>query len=145
MNLDRIIAVRNNKTVYRDGERCLKVFGEGYTKAEILNEARNQELVLEAGINVPEVLEIKDVDGKWAIVYRYIKGKTVEQLIKEQPESREKLLSDFVDLQVDIHSKSCPELTKLKDKMNRRICKTDLPATVRYSLHEQLESTSRIA
>lgn len=145
MNLDRIIAVRNNKTVYRDGERCLKVFGEGYTKAEILNEARNQELVLEAGINVPEVLEITDVDGKWAIVYRYIKGKTVEQLMKEQPENREKLLSDFVDLQVDIHSKTCPELTKLKDKMNRRICKTDLPATVRYSLHEQLESTSRIA
>ena len=76
MNLDRIIAVRNNKTVYRDGERCLKVFGEGYTKAEILNEARNQELALEVGINVPEVLEITDIDGKWAIVYRYIKGKT---------------------------------------------------------------------
>ena len=29
MNLDRIIAVRNNKTVYRDGDRCLKVFNEG--------------------------------------------------------------------------------------------------------------------
>ena len=35
MNLDRIIAVRNNKTVYRDGDRCLKVFNEGYSKADV--------------------------------------------------------------------------------------------------------------
>ena len=26
MNLDRVIAVRNNKTIYRDGDRCIKVF-----------------------------------------------------------------------------------------------------------------------
>ena len=29
MNLDRIIAVRNHKTVYRDGDLCMKVFVEG--------------------------------------------------------------------------------------------------------------------
>ena len=28
MNLDRIIAVRTNKTVYRDGEYCVKVFDD---------------------------------------------------------------------------------------------------------------------
>ena len=28
MNLDRVIAVRNNKTVYRDGDKCIKVFSE---------------------------------------------------------------------------------------------------------------------
>ena len=28
MKLDRVIAVRNNKTVYRDGEKCVKVFDE---------------------------------------------------------------------------------------------------------------------
>lgn len=30
MNLDRIIAVRNNKTVYHDGDKCLKVFDKTY-------------------------------------------------------------------------------------------------------------------
>ena len=39
MNLDRVIAVRNNKTIYRDGERCIKVFNEEYSKADVLNEA----------------------------------------------------------------------------------------------------------
>ena len=41
MNLDKIIAVRNEKTVYRDGDRCLKVFGAGYSKADVLSEATN--------------------------------------------------------------------------------------------------------
>ena len=42
MNLDRIIAVRTDKTVYRDGDRCLKVFNEDFSKADVLNEALNR-------------------------------------------------------------------------------------------------------
>ena len=49
MNLDRMIAVRNNKTIYRDGERCLKVFQEDYSKADVLNEALNQARIEETG------------------------------------------------------------------------------------------------
>ena len=52
MNFDRIIAVRNDKTVYRDSERCLKVFNSGYTKADVLNEALNQARVEETGLNI---------------------------------------------------------------------------------------------
>ncbi len=37
MNLDRIIAVRNSKTVYRDGKKCIKVFNEDYSKADVLS------------------------------------------------------------------------------------------------------------
>ena len=39
MKLDRVIAVRNSKTVYRDGENCYKVFDADYSKADVLNEA----------------------------------------------------------------------------------------------------------
>ena len=42
MNLDRVIAVRTNKTVYRDGDKCIKVFDSDYSKADVLNEALNQ-------------------------------------------------------------------------------------------------------
>ena len=41
MKLDQIIAVRKNKTVYRDGDRCIKVFDADYSKADVLNEALN--------------------------------------------------------------------------------------------------------
>ena len=48
MNLDRIIAVRNSKTVYRDGDRCLKVFNEDYSK-DFVAEYIKQDLMLVAG------------------------------------------------------------------------------------------------
>ena len=52
MNLDRIIAVRNSKTLYRDGDKCIKVFDENYSKADILNEALNTARVEETGLNI---------------------------------------------------------------------------------------------
>lgn len=140
MKLDRIIAARNNKTVYRDGDLCLKVFDETYSKADILNEALNQARVEETGLNIPKIREVTVIDGKWTIVTDYIKGKTLAQLMFEEPEKRDEYLDLFVSLQIEIHSKTCPLLTKIKDKMNRKISLTDFDATTRYDLHTRLDA-----
>lgn len=140
MNLDRIIAVRTDKTVYRDGDRCLKVFSEDFSKADVLNEALNQARIEETGLNIPKILEVTVIDGKWTIVSEFIKGKTLARLIEENPDKKDEYLSLFVDLQLQMHSKTCKGLTKLKDKMNRKISETDLSATVRYDLHTRLEA-----
>lgn len=84
MNLDRVIAVRNSKTVYRDGENCVKVFDENYSKADVLNEALNQARVEETGLNIPKIKEVMTLDGKWTIVSDYIAGKTLDRLMKEK-------------------------------------------------------------
>ena len=86
MKLDRIIAVRNNKTVYRDGNLCMKVFDASYSKADILNEALNQARVEETGLAIPKIREVTVIDGKWTIVTDYIKGKTLAQLMQENPD-----------------------------------------------------------
>ena len=141
MKLDRVIAVRNNKTIYRDGDKCVKVFDEHYSKADVLNEALNQARIEETGLNIPKILEVTMIDGKWAIVTEYIKGKTLAQLMDEaeDDETKNKYLEMFVDLQISVHSKTCPMLNKLKDKMNRKISISDLDATTRYDLHTRLE------
>ncbi|MBQ6552374.1 MAG: phosphotransferase [Clostridia bacterium] len=140
MNLNEIIAVRKNKTVYRDGDRCLKVFDSDFSKADILNEALNQARVEETGLNIPKVLEVTVIDGKWAIVSQFIEGKTLAQLMDEHPEKVDEYLALFVDLQLKMHAQTCPLLNKLQDKMNRKISETDLSATVRYELHTRLEA-----
>ena len=88
MKLDRVIAVRNNKTIYRDGDRCIKVFNADYSKADVLNEALNQARIEETGLNIPKVLEVTMIDGKWAIVSEYIKGKTLQELMDEDAEKK---------------------------------------------------------
>ncbi len=140
MKLDKIVAVRTTKTIYRDGDKIIKLFDENYSKADILNEALNQARVEETGLNIPKLLEVTKIDGKWAIVIEYIPGKTLEQLMKEHPEKIDEYLNLFVDLQMEVHSKRAPLLNKLKDKMNRKIAQTDLSATTRYELHTRLDS-----
>ena len=140
MTMERVIAVRNKKTIYRDGDKCIKVFHEDYSKADILHEALNQARIEETGLNIPRILAVTTVDGKWAIVSEYIKGKTLAQLMQENEDEKEKYLEMLVDLQLEVHSKTCPMLAKLKDKMNRKISQTALDATTRYDLHTRLES-----
>ncbi len=139
MKLDRVIAVRNNKTIYRDGDVCVKVFNSDYSKADVLNEALNQARIEETGLNIPKVLEVTMVDGKWAIVSEYIKGKTLAALMEENEEKKSEYLELLVDLQLEVQSKTCPLLNKLKDKMSRKISESSLDATNKYELHTRLE------
>ena len=139
MKLDRVIAVRNNKTIYRDGDKCIKVFDEHYSKADVLNEALNQARIEEIGLNIPKIFEVTMIDGKWAIVSEFIKGKTLAQLMQENPDKKDEYLEMFVELQTTVHKATCPLLNKLKDKMNGKISKAELDATTRYDLHTRLE------
>ena len=129
MNLNRIIAVRNNKTLYRDGDKCIKVFNAEYSKADVLNEALNQARIEEIGLNVPKVLDVTTIDGKWAIVTEYIEGKTLSTLIKENPDKKAEYIELLVDLQMQVHAKRAPLLNRLKDKLDAKIAKTNLFAT----------------
>lgn len=138
-NMDRVIAVRNTKTVFRDGDRCIKMFDEHYTKADVLNEALNLARIEETGLHVPAVLEVSRIDGKWALITEYIKGKTLTQLMEAHPEDKNRYIEQLVDLQVEVHGKKCPQLGKLKDKMATQIALADLDATTRYDLYTRLE------
>lgn len=140
MNMENIIATRPNKVIYRDGDKCIKVFNEDFSKADILNEALNQARIEETGLNIPKILGVTMVEGKWAIITEYIEGKTLAQLMEEHPEKQDEYLNLFVDIQLTIHSKTAPHLHKLKDKMNRKISASRLDATTRYDLHTRLES-----
>lgn len=140
MKLDRVIAVRNNKTIYKDGDTCIKVFNADYSKADVLNEALNQARIEETELKIPKILEVTMIDGKWAIVSEFIKGKTLAQLMEENPDKKQEYIEMLVDIQLDMHSRTCPLLNKLKDKMNRKISQTELDATTRYDLHTRLDS-----
>ena len=139
MKFDETIALRSNKTVYRDGDNCIKVFNAEYSKSDVLNEALNQARVEETGLNIPKIHGVTMIEGKWAIIYEYIKGRTLAELMEENPEKKDEYIELLVDIQMNVHTKTCPLLTKLKDKMNRKISQTTLDATTRYDLHTRLE------
>ncbi len=105
----------------------------------MLNEALNQARVEETGLNIPKIKEVTMMDGKWAIISEFIPGKTLARLMEEEPEKKDEYLALLVELQLAVQAKECPLLTKLKDKMNRKISLSELDATARYDLHTRLE------
>jgi len=139
MKLDTIVAKRTSKTIYRDGDKSIKLFDADYSKADVLNEALNQARVEETGLNIPKVLEVTKIDGKWAIVSEFIEGKPLSELMETNTDKLDEYLDMFVNLQMKVHSKTSPLLNKLKDKMNRKISEADVDDNTRYELHTRLE------
>ncbi len=139
MKLDNIVCVRKDKTIYRDGDKIIKLFNEDFHKADVLNEALNHARIEETGLNTAKILGVTTFEGKWAIILEYIEGKTLEQLMIENPDKKDEYIELLVDIQLDMHSRTNSMLPKLKDKMNRKISLTDLDATTRYELHTRLE------
>lgn len=136
---DQVIATRPKKVIYRDGDTIVKLFSEDYSKASVLNEALNQARVEETDLNIPKIIEVFKEGKQWAIRSDYIEGKTLQQLMDENPDQKEEYLKQFVGLQMLIHTKKAPLLTKLKDKMHRKISDSKFEATIRFELHTRLE------
>ncbi len=143
MKLDNVIAERQHKKIYRDGNLVAKVFDESFPKSDILNEALNQARVEETGLNIPKIEEVTKIDGKWAIISDYIEGKTLKELMDENPDKIDEYMNLFVDVQLKILSKKCPLLKRIKDKMQDKISQADLDATTRYELHTRLASMKK--
>lgn len=139
MEIEKILIERTNKRIYKSGKFVVKKFDSDFSKSDILNEALNQARVEETGLKIPQLEEVKKIDGKWAIVLDYIEGKTLAEIIENDRKNLEMYMEKFVDIQIEIHSKRSPLLNKLKDKMSRKIDETNLDATTRYELHTRLE------
>ena len=140
-----LIATTATKKVYRDGDKAIKVFNVNFPKAEVLNEALITARVEEVGgIDVPRVLEVGFYKDQWAITYDFIEGKTLQQLMDENPDRLPEYMEKMVDLHLSILAKQCPLLNKLKDKMSRQILEIeDLSDVIRYDMRTQLDSMPR--
>lgn len=136
-----LIVKRSYKEVYKCDDSIVKVFAPEHPKSDIFNEALNTARVEESGLDIPRVTEVAKIDGKWAIAIEYKPGKTLEEMMEADRGNLEKYMEDFVDLQLTIHQKTSPLLSKLKDKLARQINSLkELDATTRYELMTRLES-----
>lgn len=144
MTEKKVLAERNTKIIYRDGDKVIKTFNDQYTKAEVLNEALNASRVEEStNLNVPKILGVNTIDGKWSITSEYIEGKSLADLIKENPNKVDAYLDLLVDLQLKVQSCKVPLLTNLRDKFNRKIDECNLDPVVKYDLHTRIEGAPK--
>lgn len=141
MDLGIVIAQRDTKTVYKKDNETIKLFVEGYSKPNILNEALNLARVEEVELNIPKLKEVKMIENRWALVIEHVEGKSLETLMNENPEKKDEYMNLFVDVQLNILSHEAPAmLNKIKEKMKRKIASTDLNDDIKFELNTRLES-----
>ena len=140
-NLDNPIAERKTKTVYKDGDKTIKLFVENYSKADILNEALNQARVEEGtDLNVPSLIAVTKINNRWALVSEHIEGTPLNKLMEEHPEKEDEYLNLFVDVQMNILNHKVPLLTTIKDKFRRKLnSATNIEENTKYELLQRLE------
>ena len=103
----------------------------------------NQARVEETSLHIPKVLGVEVIDGKWSLIWEYIEGETLEELMKKNPDKLNEYLEFFVDLQIRMSKEKVPLLGHLRDKMHAKISASAFPATVRYDLHVRLDGLPR--
>jgi aminoglycoside phosphotransferase (APT) family kinase protein len=143
MKTENIIANRPNKTIYREDNRCIKLFHHGTCKADVLNEALNQARVEQTAVLVPKVLEVTKINDCWAIISEFIEGETLSALINKEPDKKHEYIDTMVDIQLEIHAQECPLLTNHRDKMFRKIALTDYDPMTKYELQTHLNAMPR--
>lgn len=136
-----LIAQRKNKEIYVDNDKVIKLFVEEHSQSDILNEALNQSRVDEySNLNVPKLVEVRKLENRWAIVSERVEGKTISQMMKEQPEKTDEYLNLFVDVQLTILSNEVPLLNRIKEKFTRKLENaTNIDENTKYELLQRLQ------
>ncbi len=140
-NLTNKIAERQNKEIFNDNGKTVKLFVENHSKAFILNEALNHAKVEEGtDLNIPKLIAVTQINGRWALVYDYVEGASLEELMAQNPDKENEYLEKFVDIQMEILSKKVPLLNRIKEKFKRKLEEAEnINENVRYDLLHRLE------
>lgn len=143
MELKKLISESEKVRVYESDGKCVKVFKDpNEPKSVVLYEALTHTRVEETGFaRIPQFEEITKIDGKWVIIYQHINGKTLEELIRENPSKRDSYLEKMADLQIEINSLHSTKLSRQTDYLKRSIDGLDMIDDVKkYELMTRLSS-----
>lgn len=121
VNLENKIGTGAQADVYLHENKAIKVFKQGYSKANIFYEAMVNSIIEETGLPIAKVYEVLNIEDKVAIRMEYIEGITLQECILADIDNIYKYIDTMVDLQMKIHSKNTYLPLGLKDKLRERI------------------------
>lgn len=120
-----LIAEKTEYNVYKEGNLALKVYHDEKYKEKCLyaalTHARVETTLVNSFVKMPIIHEVSVIDGKWFVAMDWIEGKSLGQLMKENPDKLETYVNQFIEIQTELHAQYMPLLSKLKDKMARQI------------------------
>ena len=140
---DQPLAFGRTAEIYAwPGDRVLKLFHDWFPPEAIEYEGQIAKAVYSAGLNVPEVGEIVEVDGRLGLEYERLRGVLLGEEMRTKPWELGKQARLLARLQAEIHAiTDIRGIPALRAKLEQRITNTDkLSAEVREAALSALAS-----
>ncbi len=101
--------------------RVLKLFRPGWGEGDARYEAGKAEAVHAAGLPVPAVHGVAQVDGRFGIVYEEIVGRPLMESLKNRPWALREAARLLADLHLQVHRAEIPALPRVTDRLTRAV------------------------
>jgi len=101
--------------------QVLKLFLDRLPAADAEHEARLTRVVHEAGLPVPAVEGIVEVNGRSGIVFERVDGPSMLELLTSKPWKIPQFARTLAELQTALHSCEVPELPSLRRRLEEKI------------------------
>ena len=125
--------------LWKDNQ-VLKVFLDWCPATDVEREARSTQAVHKAGLPVPAVEVIVEMDGRLGIVFKRVEGPSMLGLFISKPWKLFQLAHVLAELHAGMHSCEVPELRSQRDKLESHIQRADaLPAPTKETVLKALE------
>jgi aminoglycoside phosphotransferase (APT) family kinase protein len=122
MHLEMIGEGKTTK-VYRDGNVAIKLYVNALPD-EACNEAKRQDFAVKAGLPVPEVYGVKELDCGVALEMQYIDGQDIVRP-KMDKDARRAAFKRLVGLQHEVHKINAESQPSLYQRLVRKIEESD--------------------
>lgn len=141
-DLSNIVCIKSTKTTYRDGDYLIKIYEDNIETSKILNAGLNQQRVSECtDLNIPKLIEVTKINGKWAIVMEYVDGVNLEQYLETHEDQLDDILDILIATQIKILGNRVPLLQRTKDIYAYKLSKTnEIDENKRKELLKQLDN-----
>jgi aminoglycoside phosphotransferase (APT) family kinase protein len=120
--------------------RVLKLFHSGYTEEHARREAELTRAARDAGIAVPEVIDVVSAQGRAGLVLEWLQGRTMLHALVADPASAVGMARQFGALHALIHSRAGPAFPSQREVLLAQIAQAaDLPERLRSTALQLLE------
>ena len=115
---------RTAQVLVWDNNRILKLFREGFTLSNVQYEERIARTVFEAGLPVPAVYGIVEVEERYGIVFDRVDGPSMGEEMLNKPRELTHLMELFAELHSKIHTTTVHGLPSQHQKLASKIQST---------------------
>lgn len=135
MKIGKLIGQGRTAEIYAVGENdVIKLYRKEMKSEAIEYEFKIAQIVQNAGLNVPKVKELIDIDGRKGIRFERITGNTMLKTMALYPFKLKSLANQFAELHFSIHKCTSYELPRQKDRLRDRIRATDMLSEVKKKI-----------